>query len=610
MKSNKLITMVVTALMFAVSVSASAKDLVLASGGHARYGITVSEKAGESERFAASELAKFLGKMTGAEFTVSTSAVRNSIYVGLSDNIPGGDLKKVEGESYGISHRDGDVYLYGGNDRSVIYSVYAFLESLGCRWVAPEYVFYEGRSSLIPSVRKLVCRTAGDVVVDKVFKYRKFYVEEGLSHNTSDLLTLIDWMPKNGYNTIVVPINYEGRGEVMWDNWREALTPELEKRGILIEVGGHGYQNFFNATLEDGRLFERHPEWFGVDKQGNRSKDPRMVFCTSEPEAFEYMVSSIMEYLRSHPEIDIFDFWPPDGAQWCNCERCRKIHPTDRHLALVSKMSDALKEELPGIILECIAYASYIAPPAHERLSPDVLLDFCPIGQNFEVQIYDESSKANANYKKQLDEWKAMFTGDISIYTYFRKYIWQSLPNICPHYMQKDILYYQEAGANGASIYSEPGDWFAYGPNHYLLSRLCENPSADVDALMRDYSEVVYKDKADVALKIYDLLERTVSHATRFPSSDMKPLDAYDPYLAEVREARSYLDKEIAGCADEVTRHHLERLGLMLRYVDMSIIERKNEVVAGKKLSGNIITDEVRALFSDNLDKGIFIIRK
>ena len=37
----------------------------------------------------------------------------------------------------------------------------------------------------------------------------------------------------------------------MWDKFRERVTPECRKRGITIEVGGHGYQNFLNAEMED-----------------------------------------------------------------------------------------------------------------------------------------------------------------------------------------------------------------------------------------------------------------------------------------------------------------------------------------------------------------------
>ena len=62
----------------------------------------------------------------------------------------------------------------------------------------------------------------------------------------------------------MIPFNYQGDGKVQWDNWREALTPELKKRDMLVEVGGHGYQNFLNAKMEGGEVCSTNiPDWFG-----------------------------------------------------------------------------------------------------------------------------------------------------------------------------------------------------------------------------------------------------------------------------------------------------------------------------------------------------------
>ena len=53
-------------------------------------------------------------------------------------------------------------------------------------------------------------------------------------------------------------------GKVKWDTIsRAASRRSVRKHGIIDPVGGHGYQNFLNAEMEGGKLFEQHPEWFG-----------------------------------------------------------------------------------------------------------------------------------------------------------------------------------------------------------------------------------------------------------------------------------------------------------------------------------------------------------
>ena len=72
------------------------------------------------------------------------------------------------------------------------------------------------------------------------------------------LKQMVNWMAKVRMNVLDCPIDYQHLHRTEWDNFREALIPELRKRGILIEVGGHGYPNF----LPQEKYFAEHPEWF------------------------------------------------------------------------------------------------------------------------------------------------------------------------------------------------------------------------------------------------------------------------------------------------------------------------------------------------------------
>lgn len=69
-------------------------------------------------------------------------------------------------------------------------------------------------------------------------------MEEGWSHTVDNLPQLIDWMAKQRLNILVYPYDYVALGLVEWDTWREQLIPELERRDMILEVGGHGYDSF------------------------------------------------------------------------------------------------------------------------------------------------------------------------------------------------------------------------------------------------------------------------------------------------------------------------------------------------------------------------------
>jgi hypothetical protein len=374
-------------------------------------------------------------------------------------------------------------------------------------------------------------------------------------------------MPKVGYNTLVVPTNYQGHGRVKWDNWRKELTPELQKRGITIEVGGHGYQNFISADMEDGKLFERHPDWFAADKDGKRQERPNWVFCTSNAQARDYLIRNFLAYVKDRPEIQVYDFWPPDGARWCECDACRKLGtPSDRQAILLQQVKQAAAKVRPDLRLEMIAYSSYLQPPEHQRVDKSVLVDFCPISQQFDVQINDPSSPRNAEYAAALAAWRKSFDGDISIYSYYRKYAWDSLPLVMPHYLQGDLRWYASVPVQGVSTYSEPGDWGTYELNHYALAALAWDPDVDVDAVIHKFCAARYGDQADLARQALATLEKDVRTYCAVPHVPMKPADAIEAARARVQEQADAVAGAEARAADENVKRALGRLALICTY--------------------------------------------
>ena len=332
--------------------------------------IVIPAEPSPGEEMAASEISSYMGLMAAVVVEVRRGfePAQGSIVISRSPSPEVGD------DGYSISITDGRLYLTGARDRSVLYAAYDLLERLGCRWLAPGFDCYAlaspfaspagGEGEIVPRARPVILQLDGPVVEKPKLRFRKIYVEEGHSHKRENLLQMIDWMAKSRFNTLVVPTDYQGRGRVKWDNWREALTPELKKRDITIEVGGHGYQNFLSADMDPSgyasggssprriaagsielrgekppEAYDQHPEWFGMGADGKRRPEHGRVFCTSNAAAVDYLTKNVVAYLQSRPEIDIFDFWPPDGSKWCECEACAKLGtPADRQSRLVAQV--------------------------------------------------------------------------------------------------------------------------------------------------------------------------------------------------------------------------------------------------------------------------------
>jgi hypothetical protein len=327
----------------------------------------------------------------------------------------------------------------------------------------------------------------------------------------------------------------------------------LQKRGIIIEVGGHGYQNFINAGMPSpgggGTLFEKHPDWFAQDDRGERQSKANWVFNTANDDAVTFMVGNVVKYIQERPEIQVFDLWPPDGERWDESQTGQaQGTPTDRMVMLTNKVNRAVHHVRPDVRIECIAYARYTDPPATQKLDKDVLVDFCPIAQEFDRQINDPASERNKGYAGDVAAWRKAFDGDISIYSYYRKYAWQSLPVMIPHYMQRDIQWYATLPLQGISSYAEPGDWFTYELNHWMLARLAWDPQADVDALMKQFAEARYGAAgAAAAVGVYDALEETIRTVGATPHTSLKSPE-------QTRQGQAVLDKAVDALKQAASR--------------------------------------------------------
>jgi len=588
---------VLGALVVLVLTSALQAQVSIIKDGKSDYTIATNANASPTEKLAAAELSKYLKQMTGTELPVQVGGeITDHSIVVTSDPKFVQPFGNPDREGFSIGFVDARVVLLGGSPHATLYAVYQFLESQGCRFLAPSFDHYKGHAEVIPHLNEIIVKPMAS---NPVLAYRKVYVEEGHSHNTENLKQLAEWMPKLGYNVLVIPTNYQGAGRVKWDNWREAVTPELQKRGITIEVGGHGYQNFLNAEMEDGKLFQTHPEYFGQDPKGARRSEKGRVFCTSNSQAVDYLTAKFIEYIKARPEIQIYDFWPPDGAKWCECDKCKALGtPSDRQAILVAHVKQEALKVRPDLRIEVLAYHTSVMPPENAILDKSVFLDYCPIGQQFDHQINDVSSGQNAEYVKGLKAWRSKFTGDISIYSYYRKYAWNSLPVIFPHYLQRDLQFYKKIPVQGVSIYGEPGDWYTYELQHYSLAKLAWNPDCDVDALVKDFLEHRYGKSAPLAAEAFALLEENEAKFSSIPGTSLKS-------AGEIQQA----GEKLAAVIDKLTGSEaLNKLQSVCLYALGDLELQKMRADKADKETIRAKATDLHQFLNQHASEGLFIM--
>jgi len=532
------------------AIAAQAQSFILAESGKTDYEILISESAAEVEQFAAQELQRYLRRMTGATFPIVEGKTSGKAILIGEQMMPAGliDHNKLGFDGFIYQLKPGKILLAGVSSRATLLSVYAFLNVIGCQWFAPNFDFYgEVTGEVIPKVDPLRVPEL-DQAIQPSMKYRRLDIEEGRTHTEKNLIQMIDWMPKVGMNVLQCPLNYQGEGRARWDNWRSALIPELRKRGLLVEVGGHGYQNF----LPQETYFKQHPDWFGMIK-GERSPARRVVFETANPQAMDEFLHNVQAYLQAHPEIDIFDLWPPDDAEWSQSAESQKLgSPTDRQALVVNGVARLVKDSFPHVKVEFLAYQNYLFPPRDLRFEDNTIMDFCPIDRTYQKPIWDEQSASNKMYADALRQWlkPGVFTGDIIIYTYYHKYSWRSLPIDIPKLIMEEAHYYRTLGIRGMGIYFEPADWFTFETNQFFFARATMNANLDAVNALRDYVQERYGLAPASMENYFEILEETTPNVCSIPGSVVQSQDEVQKGLDRLEAAEGLLNKayqEAAG---------------------------------------------------------------
>jgi len=231
------------------------------------------------------------------------------------------------------------------------------------------------------------------------------------------------------------------------------------------------------------------------------------------------------------------------------------------------------------------------------------LIDFCPIGQNFEFTIDDPAGhgtredgtpRANKQYFDALQDWRKRFDGPISIYSYYRRYAWDSLPVMSPWHMSHEMKWYASIPTQGISTYSEPGDWFAYELNHYVLPSLAWDPDRNVDRLVDDFCSARYGGEAGgVARSTFVTLSDTVRTCCSVPFVSLKSETQIELSRIRLDQQAKELDAARNKVTDDVTKRHLDRLRMVVEYVlrDLDVQKMRAANAPREQIRQRIATD-------------------
>ena len=484
-------------------------DFLMADGGQARVPVVVSPKASEANKAVAAELARYLGKISGATFEVTPGDGKSGIVVGLAADFPNaavGDPLDVTDptrrEDYLLRSHERGLYVLGATDLAVSHAVWDLLYRLGHRQ------FFPGeRWEVVPRAERL--SIAVDVRERPAYYARRIWYGSGAWDYAE--APYADWCAKNRATS-----------------------------GIQLNTG-HAYDGILRANKAE---FEKHPEYLGL--VGGERKSSK--FCISDPGLRKLAADHALGQLAKNPAADSVSADPSDGGGWCECDACAKLGSvSDRALLLANEMAAAVNEKYPGVRVGIYAYNYHSPPPtirAHPQVVVSVATAFLKGGMTLDEILAGWSTKADT----------------LGIREYYSVNTWdRDLPaaarggNLA--YLKRTIPEFHAKGARFMSAESSD-NWGPNGLGYYLAGRMLWDvkEAGRADALVEDFLTRAFSPAKEPMREFYRQLDGSEPH--------LVPTDQVGRMFRALEQAGKLADTpEVRGRVDDLV--------LYARYVDL-----------------------------------------
>ncbi len=495
----------------------------------AELAVAAGPDADPVERFAAAELTRYLTRISGEDVPQGEAGRRGTLFVGLQAPRLGARARErarkalagLDGDSFLLQSLPNGLLLAGASPRGTLYAAYAYLEALGVRWYHPGAAF-ELVPHGDPELRGFQRIESPDFPTRSLTLARQ---------HIEDYLVWVDFAAKQRLNTVFFH-DYGG----WWAGQREHLWPEMQKRGLDLQLGGHYLYGF----RQDG-LFEQHPEWFR-EVDGKRTPDSNL--CVSSQEGLAYWTSQAVDLVRTKMmEADTFHLWPDDGGKWCHCDQCRELSAADQSLALANAFAAGLRGLKAQARVAYLAYGETMTPaPGTVRPAPGVFLLLAPRSRCYGHALDDPNCGKNAQFRPAMEAQAAAMRGaDIEVFEYYVDQVrFPTVPNLAP-IIPQDLRYYRKLGvANVGPLTLNQIRFTALPVNLFVYPRCEWNLDTDPGALLHDFCERYYGRPDMVAY--YDALAAAYQRFVPYYHFDGTRLDlveAYDRAFGHVVEARS-----------------------------------------------------------------------
>lgn len=453
--------------------ASAAEEFVLAKKGQPAAALVLLPNSGPLAEQTATDLARVLGKMTGATFDLAADPLKTpALVVGLAsewtrlakEEAPEKRLATAAPESFLLQSSPSRLLVLGKDAEGVLHGVYTLLRDLGCRW------YFLGKDwEVIPQLKDVAMKA--DRVEGPAMKVR---------------------ILSNGAGA--------GASARLFEIWarRNRLGSAYGKQAVH-----HSYAGYVPKAL-----FKEHPEYFAwVSKDGEtkgtvqNGEQP----CTTHPEVVKRFKEGALAGLTRQKEATgqaprLISISPNDGTpNMCRCERCLATGSYgDCALLLANQVAETIHAAFPETLVGFLAYGRAGALPIRVTQGHPNVLASIATGYNWKNSV-----------PRLIEAWPKVVR-HATIYEYYAigasgaRAPDNTEPNVAS--IAQTLRAWHARGIEGVNGEME-NDWGSCGHRFWSFAEFAWNPALRPEAVMDDFYAKCWGEAAAPMRRYYERWE-------------------------------------------------------------------------------------------------------
>lgn len=471
--------------------------------------IVLQEDADPATKHAASELALFLGKISGGKAPEIAKSTKKGVYPVFFSLVKD---PKIAPEGFALSANAKGLRIEANKPIGLIYGAYEILKKYGgIRWLVPgeEGEFFTPKPTIaVPEMPRRI--------------HNPSFPVRSLHFNTANIdspkFEVIDWMLRNN-------MRFQ-EGSAFLNLKRRGVAEFIAKRDPIICEGWSCFTRLHSGIItapdrkkclaDYRKMYEEHPERFPLIN-GKRMFLQGQDYqpCTSNPDNIKIMTKNLIAHIRQS-EMDKkearFIILNNDNTSWCECVDCKALDDpreaqenivSTRFWKFVNTLAENVYKEIPNAPLTGYAYQNYQTVPLGVKPDPrlDIMLSFNRIC--YRHNLDDPNCPTNKVFLDLFKDWSKLKKGIIT---------WEEIGPNGYSYMPLEttlinhLEVYKKLGMGGTipsvaplhAIYTRmknplmPVSWYGMWQALYLLAQFEWDIDSNYDALLEEANQLYY----------------------------------------------------------------------------------------------------------------------